>query len=687
MKELSSWILERSIPGVHDCETLSVLDLVGKTASKTNEVVREHNTLNDKVDVIEEDIEDKVTNLNNKKVSHSDMLDIYKNDKGDHLGSWQGVTRPEMSEPGIAGAVIRNTEDISEIRTDLAEIENKTSHFVNIKLFGAKCDGVTDDSVAIQKAIDSISSSPLISKNVEFVGRCLITKTIHIPRYLIVNFNHCVIIPQGNNFTNGFAFSINSKSVVDWDYKYSINTTYINNFIMENPDNLNVKAFYVATSTTFNNIRTSGLYQTIKVIDKYIDAIKINIATISNHKGELYSIEQYNVNNKLGTINGDNWIISGIQIEGENRKLIRMNGNNSNVTLKNITNGHFYLERVEALLENIYIENGDIKIVNANVTLKDSTIYGMNLRILTNENGESKPCVLDNVKMTYFYWGDDNGLGKGQFIPSILISDDFKSPIHVRNCGQGIPRTFNCMNGLFINKVSKTNLLTDLPFFNQNSHIMSLESVFNVNGVISNSQYDSYLADCNFSVTKQEKLVIYNSDELLERGLPWKGATGNYYYKISVITDYARRIGKSQTFGPILMTQGERKIVEIVDQSGVNRNNFVIIERGISENNYVDMAILSVTNNSDSFIDTFNSANYTTFKTITTSPTSVLNDFYATSKNISTDNVTCIGSLPTVGTWKRGDRIISRTMASGTPRAWICTLGGSPGNWVSEGNV
>lgn len=96
-------------------EELTALELIGKTVEKTNEVVTNHNNLNYEVKENEKDIEDKVSNLNNKKVSHDDMLKVYKNNKGDHLGSWQGVERPEMSEPGIQGAVIRNTDNIESV--------------------------------------------------------------------------------------------------------------------------------------------------------------------------------------------------------------------------------------------------------------------------------------------------------------------------------------------------------------------------------------------------------------------------------------------------------------------------------------------------------------------------------------------------------------------------------------------
>jgi len=45
------------------------------------------------------------------------------------------------------------------------------------------------------------------------------------------------------------------------------------------------------------------------------------------------------------------------------------------------------------------------------------------------------------------------------------------------------------------------------------------------------------------------------------------------------------------------------------------------------------------------------------------------------------------GAAPTTGTWKLGDRVFNVTPAVGQPKSWICTVAGTPGTWVSEGNL
>lgn len=51
--------------------------------------------------------------------------------------------------------------------------------------------------------------------------------------------------------------------------------------------------------------------------------------------------------------------------------------------------------------------------------------------------------------------------------------------------------------------------------------------------------------------------------------------------------------------------------------------------------------------------------------------------------------VTSQGSNPADGTatWTRGDRVINSLPSVGQPKGWICTASGTPGTWVSEGNL
>jgi hypothetical protein len=44
-------------------------------------------------------------------------------------------------------------------------------------------------------------------------------------------------------------------------------------------------------------------------------------------------------------------------------------------------------------------------------------------------------------------------------------------------------------------------------------------------------------------------------------------------------------------------------------------------------------------------------------------------------------------AAPVNGTWAVGDRVFNSAPAVGQPKSWVCTVAGTPGTWVSEGNL
>jgi hypothetical protein len=44
-------------------------------------------------------------------------------------------------------------------------------------------------------------------------------------------------------------------------------------------------------------------------------------------------------------------------------------------------------------------------------------------------------------------------------------------------------------------------------------------------------------------------------------------------------------------------------------------------------------------------------------------------------------------AAPVTRTWAVGDRVINAAPVVGQPKSWVCTVAGTPGTWVSEGNL
>lgn len=55
---------------------------------------------------------------------------------------------------------------------------------------------------------------------------------------------------------------------------------------------------------------------------------------------------------------------------------------------------------------------------------------------------------------------------------------------------------------------------------------------------------------------------------------------------------------------------------------------------------------------------------------------------------VKTWNTEALGdAAPTTRYWRLGDRVRRLTPTVGQPKAWVCTVAGTPGTWVSEGNL
>lgn len=55
--------------------------------------------------------------------------------------------------------------------------------------------------------------------------------------------------------------------------------------------------------------------------------------------------------------------------------------------------------------------------------------------------------------------------------------------------------------------------------------------------------------------------------------------------------------------------------------------------------------------------------------------------------DLNAKTFTTAAAIPVVGTWKVGDRVFNSVPSVGNPKSWVCTVAGTPGTWVSEGNL
>ena len=133
-------------------------------------------------------------------------------------------------------------------------IETKT---VNVKQYGAKGDGVTNDTQSFKLAIENSSNKTIIIND----GNYLITQTINCPKNVNIEGKNCTIIIN-NNIT---AFNINNKNKIK-NIKFQLNNFNTNVFeisfatldqwINDLDNNLNIHIDNI--SFNFNNTQNQG---------------------------------------------------------------------------------------------------------------------------------------------------------------------------------------------------------------------------------------------------------------------------------------------------------------------------------------------------------------------------------------------------------------------------------------------
>jgi hypothetical protein len=68
-------------------------------------------------------------------------------------------------------------------------------------------------------------------------------------------------------------------------------------------------------------------------------------------------------------------------------------------------------------------------------------------------------------------------------------------------------------------------------------------------------------------------------------------------------------------------------------------------------------------------------------------PSQVLDNGFFANAVFEGRRLSRVGNPPNYGTWLRGDNVLNGAPAVGQPKGWVCTVAGSPGTWVSEGNL
>ena len=556
--------------------------------------------------------------------------------------------------PELDGRVGVIEDEIEEINSSLDNIVSSYNSNGN------------DDTLEIQKIINKNNKITFPFKRTFYIS-----STIDIPSHKHIDFNFCTFIPVvGGNFINGFMFKVNSLQCDDWIESFGGYSNSIKNITISNINKLaNIKGLFIGSVCDLYNIRTEWLYQTIKIVDRFLDLMRIERILVVHHMDNvLYAISHDNTITQGGNellnknANGDGWILRQLQFEGRGtRNAIYLNGNYDTCTIDGVINGKIVVQNGMYNLKNIHLEIGNIKIYNAKCTVEKSVLYfngsinGTPIQIFS-KNGQSKNVTLKDVFFTYNFWEDSPFYSKGDYLYAIDIDNLHTSNVILEDVSQGIINTL-METGVRIRKLDKTSI-SDWDI------VAPLRKcVISPYGLIEPCIIEKQLPNTTklFNVTYKENLVNYSSSEDKLRGILWKGNSGTYYYKIGLITDIDRLVGIYDTTEySIIVNNLERKCVNItLEPSIINKikNAYVVIHRGTTSGNYTDRALIPLNNNGTTLIDDYRSIGLINW---TSSSSLFTFSFYDLIEvNMAKNTVVAYGtSRPIGGSWKVGDKIV-----------------------------
>lgn len=549
---------------------------------------------------------------------------------------------------------IEDNGSIHFIRNSLVAeliIENE----INLKIFGVMEDGITDDSSKIQNAIDY----SMDHNDVKLVGNnkyMLVLKTLYFGAYTPLE-NSKFISGSDGVYDNNYLISVNSKDLTNWIETFPLaNKGYFKNVDIRNFNFTNMtpivsglNGIFNASNNSYNDMNASGFDISFKSSGQYLDNVKINNFNVGYKVGSEYAIQ-------FGYV-GDQCEINSAHIHqtkyADEVNFIMTGKGHNGARLRNIiSNGNLFIEGSNISIDNIHQEEGTIKINNAIVNIQNGYLYHYDLPNIDITNSVVN---LENILFQYNY--RDNSFENASDIDvninnsDVVINNCFKSVVYNQDV------TFKNLSA------AKTNL-------DENPSLKSIKT-YNSNSNIPNE------VNSNINI----EIMSLNSPDTWGY-TKWQKPTGTYYYKVIPLLDATRNLRSSlnEYAHNISLTNGESGFGYLTATKGMYR-----VYRGTSENNYTEYADIST---KKGIFDNGYFINGVKWKTRTGGDIDTLLKAYR--KVVYNGSlIKCYAdAIPTSGTWLKGDIILNDSATkTGDAIGWLCVADGTPGTWLSIGNL
>lgn len=627
--------LDKLVTQVYDFDSLTTDELMCKFAQKINIIIEHLKYIDDRCYNSDKALELKIKYL-----------------LGEGLEEQVAKRLLELINNGTIGKIINETL-LKDINEQLVKNTKKTINILTPEMFGAIGDGEADDSDAIQLMFDSAKSG----QKIEFKSNTdyRITKTINIPCTLEVDGCGCFIF-LGAELAGKYAFVIKNKRT---------NAKHDTFLIFNEFKNFNIQRYVDLEGQYFNgilleeqchvkNIYTWGLDVTIKVSDEYYsDIVTIEGINIWNQRGTNYAIH-------TGFM-GDCRVVKNIHFyyQTMSKKVLYIGNGHNTCKVEGVINGEIYVGSSMVELNNLHLEFGNVTFNNSNVTMKNMYIFVPNDKPSIVINGTTN-ATIENCLFNYYSERDYSDTSN---FDDIEIKNISESKIHIKNCFKNmLPKTdttFRTTNGIRIK---------GLDDFNKNSLNNSINSIIRGKKVITTINPE----------VRTDYQYNYISAIYKDSNFKWNGATNTFYYKCCLVYDEERKIGETWAVNEQNVSLSLNGAGALINLSGTPNSNLKLY-RGTATKSYNEYAMLAPC--TYKIYDRGNHVNGIKWENRTTGD---IDEYFTVSiYNQNQDGTVTVwaNSTPSVGTWKKRDRIYNNNITAGNVKSWV--YDGT--SWISEG--
>ena len=482
----------------------------------SNMINKQNDNLQSQVSSLKEDKVDKPTTPDDGKIPRAKGGDV----------EWVEVGQPTDEQTNSAvkkwlGEHPEATTTVQDYSLTINKMVIGALGYVTPEMFGAVGDGITDDTKAIQKAIDSVKNGYVLFQRLTYC----VSKTLQITNKNII-FNNCILKRVSDctvlNFDNSNNFKLSDVTITD------NGSTYGNMIVGRRCENVKIKNVTVNSSSPHTDVSNGNWAMCLSGNAFHISGLRIN-----NYESGLWA-DGLHFGYVTNSVIEDFVILSGDDSIAITQHEKAGTGFENKVS-ENIKFVNGVLKSAKASPFRLGFDNSGKRSVNEidkcyhkNILFENIECEGgYFLRVeYISHDSDSLPISDENIKFTNISYKQDRIVTS---YPPFYVSKEYSLINYFfDNCNIDCSFATDEMKQSFCYIASNTENEKSLLTFSD-----CLFNFGNIDGIVGYKINKVKFKNCNFLSNGKKIISIYGSCEFVESDIINYGEEANYFCKIN----------------------------------------------------------------------------------------------------------------------------------------------------------